>query len=106
MSKLPISNPLPHSLRAAQQPAPLAIRRALRQTVLAYHELLPERAAYRYALSSGDFEEHLWLAAQLASSPGYSSPPLIFSFDDGHISNFSTALPLLQKYCCKAIFFV
>jgi peptidoglycan/xylan/chitin deacetylase (PgdA/CDA1 family) len=28
------------------------------------------------------------------------------SFDDGHISNYACALPLLEKYSCKAIFFV
>lgn len=83
---------------------PLAVARALRPLVLAYHELSTEATAYSYALTCRNFEEHLRLAAELAGSSRLS--PLVLTFDDGHISNYVSALPLLQKYSCKAIFFV
>src|SRR5215469_4412869 len=105
MSKLPISSSS-STLALPQKTQSLAIRRTLRPTVLAYHELSPERTAYRYALSCRDFEEHLSLAAQLSSDAGDVNFPIVISFDDGHISNYSSALPLLEKYSCKAIFFV
>ena len=105
MSKLPISSSS-STLVLPQKTASLAIRRTLRPTVLAYHELSPERTAYRYALSCLDFEEHLSLAAQLSSDAGDVNFPIVISFDDGHISNYSSALLLLEKYSCKAIFFV
>src|SRR5215471_13391362 len=77
-----------------------------RQTVLAYHELAPEKPAYSYALSCGDFERHLRLAVELTNNSSGNHSPLLFSFDDGHISNYLHALPLLEKRSCKATFFI
>jgi|SRR5262249_36435878 len=105
MSKVPISSS-PSTLALPHKAASLSIRRALRPTVLAYHELSPDRTAYSYALSCRDFEEHLSLAAQLAGHAGDGIAPIVVSFDDGHISNYISALPLLEKYSRKAIFFV
>ena len=105
MSKLPIASSS-STLALPHKGVPLAIRRALRPMVLAYHELSPERTAYSYALSCRDFEEHLSLAAQLSLNSGNDNAPILISFDDGHISNYSAALPLLEKYSRKAIFFV
>jgi len=79
----------------------LSSSHVVRPTVLAYHELTAEEPAYRYALSCRKFEEH----AQFAAS-SESRGQLVISFDDGHISNYANALPLLEKYSCKAIFFV
>src|SRR5215831_2716923 len=104
MPKLPISSS-PSTLALPHKGVPLAVRRTLRPTVLAYHELSAERTVYSYALSCRDFEEHLSLAARL-SSDGDNNAPIAISFDDGHISNYSSALPLLEKYSRKAIFFV
>lgn len=78
----------------------------LRRTVLAYHELAPEKPAYSYALSCHDFEQHLRLAAELDNNSSFNNSPLVVSFDDGHLSNYVHALPLLEKYACKATFFV
>jgi len=103
MSNVPISS-LPPPLTVARKPASLAVGRSLRPTVLAYHELFPELTNYSYALTCRNFEEHLQLAAQF--SPRDGQMPVVISFDDGHISNYISALPLLQKYSCKAIFFV
>src|SRR5215471_5619025 len=105
MSKAPISSSS-NTLVLPHKAVPLAIRRPLRQTVVAYHELSPDRTAYSYALSCRDFEEHLSLVTQLSDQSSDGNAPLNISFDDGHISNYSSALPLLEKYSRKAIFFV
>jgi peptidoglycan/xylan/chitin deacetylase (PgdA/CDA1 family) len=100
-----VSNPPSEPAVAGTERAPLTLRRAARSAVLDYHELSPAGSGYRYALSCRQLEDHLELFLQLrqrAAGPG----PLIFSFDDGHISNYTQALPLLEKYSCKAIFFV
>ena len=67
-----------------------------------------------YSLRSGDFDSHLqrcaahglcvtsardWLA-------GPREPAALISFDDGHISNFELAFPLLQARGATADFFV
>lgn len=79
--------------------------KSIRPTVLAYHELTIAEPTYRYALACKNFEGHLQVAAQLQGG-ACAEPPLALSFDDGHISNYVSARPLLEKYSCKAIFFV
>lgn len=104
LPKLPVSNAPSDYGEAAV--APPALRHAMRPTVLAYHEITSDATDYRYALSSHQLEEHLKLVAGLCNpSNGYQAP-LLLSFDDGHISNYTHALPLLEKYSCKAVFFV
>ena len=105
MSKAPISGLSKQQLSAEITEA-IAGRQDLRPTVLAYHELTAKAVDYSYALTCQNFEEHLQLAAELAGKSRNGQSPLVFSFDDGHISNFTSALPLLEKYSCKAIFFV
>lgn len=87
-------------------PTTLALSRAVRPMVLAYHELSADATGYRYELSCRQFEDHLKLASQLALRVSDGNSPLAISFDDGHISNYRHALPLLERYSCKAIFFV
>lgn len=101
VSSTPISDPVGDSPEALVAPA-----HRIRQTVLAYHELSAAVTDYRYAVSSRLFEQHVRLVARVHEpSRGYMSP-LVISFDDGHISNYTLALPVLEKYACKAIFFV
>lgn len=104
LTKLPVSNP--PSDYSETTVAPPALQRAVRPTVLAYHELASDATGYRYALSSRQFEEHLKLVAGLCDSANGYKAPLLLSFDDGHVSNYTLALPLLQKYSCKTAFFV
>jgi peptidoglycan/xylan/chitin deacetylase (PgdA/CDA1 family) len=84
---------------------PQVVVKLVRPTVLAYHELTIEEPTYRYALAYRNFEGHLQVAAQLQGHAG-ADPSLVLSFDDGHVSNYVSARPLLEKYSCKAIFFV
>jgi peptidoglycan/xylan/chitin deacetylase (PgdA/CDA1 family) len=80
--------------------------RPQRQTVLAYHELSSEAAAYQYTLNRRQFEDHVRLACLLGDEGASGDQPVAISFDDGHISNYTCALPILEKYSYKAIFFV
>jgi polysaccharide deacetylase len=72
--------------------------------VLTYHETCESEPTYEYALSCPKLEEHLQLVADLRQNP--RGRKFILTFDDGHISNYHSALPLLEKYSCQAIFFV
>jgi len=80
--------------------------RLRRSTVLAYHEVTPEEIAYQYALSCRQLEDHLRLKSRLKSAGTAAGEPLLISFDDGHISHYELALPLLEQYSAKAVFFV
>src|SRR5215467_4350042 len=106
MSKAPTSSLSQQQLAVAEKTMVIAAGQRLRPTVLAYHELTATAVDYSYALTCRNFEEHLQLATELIAKPEDGKLPLVFSFDDGHISNYTSALPLLQKYSCKAIFFV
>jgi peptidoglycan/xylan/chitin deacetylase (PgdA/CDA1 family) len=106
MSEAPISSLPSQQLSLGPRSASLAFGPVFSPRVLAYHELSSEATAYSYALTCRNFESHLQLAAELAENSGDGCPPLVFTFDDGHISNYTSALPLLQKYSSKAIFFV
>ncbi len=57
-----------------------------------------------YAVSRESFQRQLSMVVdQLAKD---KRRDIIISFDDGHISNHSIALPELEKYGLKAIFFI
>ena len=72
---------------------------------LLYHELTPERTAYAYAMTTQVFQQHLELFQRLwASSTAVVRPEI--TFDDGHLSNFDQALPLLSSFGITAHFFV
>jgi peptidoglycan/xylan/chitin deacetylase (PgdA/CDA1 family) len=106
-----MSAPKLHLDHPPEQPADIGARRSrvagpTRSTVLAYHELTPGETAYQYALPCHQLEDHLRLAGTIMDESAPSGGGLVISFDDGHISNYASALPLLEKYSCKATFFV
>lgn len=72
---------------------------------LLYHELRPEPAAYSYVLPCARFREHLSLFARLRREAVATYIPLL-TFDDGHVSNFEYALPMLEEAGVKAHFFI
>lgn len=72
---------------------------------LLYHELRPIRSDYSYVVETSAFEKHLELFHQVRNAGGSSLIPEI-TFDDGHISNFEYAMPILQSRGFIAHFFI
>ena len=72
---------------------------------LLYHELRPDNSPYTYALQTTEFEKQLDLFAQLQTDGSTTLRPQL-TFDDGHISNFKFALPILQSRDLTARFFI
>lgn len=64
-----------------------------------------------YAVSESTFAEHLdilkdFSVGLLSEDPSAEQPQIVITFDDGHISNYELALPMLQAAGMKAYFFV
>ena len=72
---------------------------------LLYHELRPSRSSYSYVVETGEFERQVNLFLKLRETGGPGLWPEV-TFDDGHISNFEFALPILQTHAIKARFFI
>jgi len=74
---------------------------------LLYHELRPARSSYSYVVETGEFEKQvdLFFKLKLRDPRGPWLWPEV-TFDDGHISNFELALPVLQSRAIKARFFI
>src|ERR1700751_3126925 len=77
----------------------------LQELYLLYHELRPDNSPYTYALQTTEFESQLDLFAQLQRHGSTALRPQL-TFDDGHISNFKFALPILQSRGLAARFFI
>jgi peptidoglycan/xylan/chitin deacetylase (PgdA/CDA1 family) len=74
--------------------------------IVAYHEICVEPSGYLYAVTARQLEDHLRVLSELIQNSPTKIPPTLITFDDGHISNYNYALPLLEKYSQRAIFFV
>jgi len=72
---------------------------------LLYHELRPARSNYSYVVESGEFEKHVDLFLKTRTADEAALWPEL-TFDDGHISNFEFALPVLESRAIKAWFFI
>jgi peptidoglycan/xylan/chitin deacetylase (PgdA/CDA1 family) len=81
------------------------MREPLRRLYLLYHELRPGKSAYSYSLDTGEFEKQLDLFAQIGRTEQQCLQPEL-TFDDGHISNFQFAVPMLQARGLQARFFI
>jgi len=75
----------------------------LRKLHLLYHEVRLCRSEYSYAIEREQFERHVDLFVQLRKGDGLHPE---VTFDDGHISNFELALPVLQSRGLIARFFI
>lgn len=89
--------------------------------VLMYHALADEKVNNAYTIRSKDFHSHMEFLhdngynclladdcyrSLLKGNPGPSGKSVMITFDDGHESDFSLALPVLRKFNLKANFFV
>lgn len=77
----------------------------LRRLYLLYHELRPYKSRYSYVLETESFERHMDLFVRMREAESCELWPEV-TFDDGHISNFELAAPLLQSRGMTARFFI
>ena len=80
-----------------------ALHRA--RVYLLYHEMHPAGSEYSYAIDTTRFREHLEVFARLRDEDASGYWPEI-TFDDGHLSNYEYARPLLEEQQLKATFFI
>jgi peptidoglycan/xylan/chitin deacetylase (PgdA/CDA1 family) len=79
-----------------------ALDRETRTLHLLYHELSPVAQKYSYVTETNAFAEHLAVFALLRNA---KLQPRI-TFDDGHVSNYEQAFPLLEAHGFSAHFFI
>jgi peptidoglycan/xylan/chitin deacetylase (PgdA/CDA1 family) len=77
----------------------------VKQLYVLYHEVRPGGSRYLYVVDRVQFEEHCRLFSELLADEACQLKPEI-TFDDGHVSNYEVALPLLQTYGLTARFFI
>lgn len=73
---------------------------------ITYHEVCETEPNYLYAISSPRFSDHLRGLQHLGNCGVEGLNSRCITFDDGHISQFQRAFPLLEEYSFKATFFV
>ena len=81
------------------------VKRSCRTLHLLYHELRSTRSRYSYVIDEEEFKRHVDLLVKMRKSETSSFWPEL-TFDDGHISNLSHALPILQSRGLIARFFI
>jgi len=83
------------------------MRQHLRRLYLLYHELRPGGSGYSYVIDTSLFEKHVDLFVKLraAGSGSLGLWPAV-TFDDGHISNYDLAAPVLLARGLSAHFFI
>jgi peptidoglycan/xylan/chitin deacetylase (PgdA/CDA1 family) len=77
----------------------------MRSLHLLYHELRPGKTSYSYVVACEDFERQADLYRRLQHTQDSKLRPEI-TFDDGHISNYEYALPILHNRGIQARFFI
>jgi peptidoglycan/xylan/chitin deacetylase (PgdA/CDA1 family) len=70
-----------------------------------YHELRPDESKYSYALKRDAFERQIDLFVRIRNAESPSLWPEV-TFDDGHVSDYEYALPILQSQGMIARFFI
>jgi peptidoglycan/xylan/chitin deacetylase (PgdA/CDA1 family) len=69
--------------------------------IITYHEVIPGDSKYIYSLTASRFAEHVRFAEEVSGRRS-----LQITFDDGHISQYEHALPILERHKAKATFFI
>jgi hypothetical protein len=81
------------------------VQEPLRRLYLLYHEVRSSESQYSYVMGTQMFETHIDLFVRLRDSKRCDLWPEV-TFDDGHISNFEFAAPILQSRGLTAQFFI
>lgn len=71
-----------------------------------YHELRAEPSRYSYVTPCEEFERHCALFHRLQTPEGAPRLRPEVTFDDGNLSDFEYALPVLERHGLKAHFFI
>jgi len=95
----------PAGPRAATESAQTATNRSLRALILTYHETLSSSSPYQYSVTRDQLDQQLGLVAKHCATPGGAGKAVV-TFDDGHVSNYENALPLLDQHVIPGVFFV
>jgi peptidoglycan/xylan/chitin deacetylase (PgdA/CDA1 family) len=83
------------------------LRQLLRRLYLLYHELRTGGSDYSYVIDTSLFEQHVNLFVKLhAAGPDSLGLWPAVTFDDGHISNYELAAPVLLTHGLSAHFFI
>ncbi len=88
--------------KAAELENRLGIPAQRDEVVLTYHEVWPESSDYLYSIDCRSFTDHLSLVRDLV--PG--NRRVHVTFDDGHISTYEHAAPVLDANSISATFFI
>jgi peptidoglycan/xylan/chitin deacetylase (PgdA/CDA1 family) len=86
--------------------SPTAGRLQRQALYLTYHEIGVEPSEYLYSSTRDQLDEHLRVVSEFQQGKGADSLLPRVTFDDGHVSNFVHALPLLEQHTIPAIFFI
>ena len=93
------------SAKPGNQPVHRSVPSSSRRLYLLYHEICPQPDKYKYALEKARFRQHLEFFSQAREQLSDWLWPEV-TFDDGHVSNFEQALPLLSEFNINAHFFI
>jgi peptidoglycan/xylan/chitin deacetylase (PgdA/CDA1 family) len=77
----------------------------MRRLHFLYHELRGEGSDYAYVVKTSEFARQMELFERLHTNADTALRPEV-TFDDGHVSNYEEALPILQAHGLKARFFI
>jgi len=113
----------PATFTASPIPTPTWIHQGPNQVtvpILLYHWIDISSSNSRYYVSPGNFEEqikllHNWgyetitldmLVRSIYEGADLPPRPMIISFDDGHLNNYTTAFPIMQKYGYAGVLYI
>lgn len=72
---------------------------------LTYHQIERQFSSHVYGVTVETLREHVAMVVAHSANGGALSSAVI-TFDDGHISNYELALPVLQEHGARATFFI
>lgn len=74
--------------------------------IITYHEIGIGNSPDIYKVSVAQFEEHLRVLQDVGNTLGIDYHDRVVTFDDGHISHYDLALPVLAKHRMHSAFFI